>query len=184
MELVKTVELTMFNGQENPFVTPVEMSKNRRGGPLFTPKTGLAQGYQSGSLEDMTCFEDFLGAFQRQLHYQVEQMLGRIGEKIRQDETTTLTSTPGGRHLPGLPGNRQRPPAGRRLWVYDYQLLSGTVTTAADSLRAVEECVFEKGYCTLPQLREALAADSCRPGAPAAAAAPRPQVRQWGGTGG
>ena len=89
---------------------PVEMSKNRRGGPLFTPKTGLALGYQSGALEDMACFEDFLGAFQRQLHYQVEQMLGRIGEKIRQDETTTLTSPPGGRHLPGLPGNRQRPP--------------------------------------------------------------------------
>ena len=159
MELVKTVELTMFNGQENPFVTPVEMSKNRRGGPLFTPKTGLALGYQSGALEDMTCFEDFLGAFQRQLHYQVEQMLGRIGEKIRQDETTTLTSPLVAGTFRDCLETGKDPLRGGGFGVYDYQLLSGTVTTAADSLRAVEECVFEKGYCTLPQLREALAAD-------------------------
>lgn len=41
--------------------------------------------------------------------------------------------------------------------VPNYQLLSGTVTTAADCLRAVELCVFEKGFCTLLQLRDALA---------------------------
>ncbi|MFR1487082.1 pyruvate formate lyase family protein [[Ruminococcus] lactaris] len=43
--------------------------------------------------------------------------------------------------------------------VHDYQLLSGTVTTAADSLRAIEYCVFEKRYCTLTELREAMAVD-------------------------
>lgn len=43
--------------------------------------------------------------------------------------------------------------------VPNYQLLSGTVTTAADCLRAVEFCVFENGFCTLLQLRDALASD-------------------------
>ena len=43
--------------------------------------------------------------------------------------------------------------------VPNYQLLSGTVSTAADCLRAVEYCVFEKEYCTLTKLRDAMAAD-------------------------
>ena len=135
---------------ENPFVTPVEMSKNRRGGPLFTPKTGLALGYQSGALEDMACFEDFLGAFQRQLHYQVEQMLGRIGEKIRQDETTTLTSPLVAGTFRDCLETGKDPLRGGGFGVYDYQLLSGTVTTAADSLRAVKSACLKRGIVPCP----------------------------------
>ena len=41
----------------------------------------------------------------------------------------------------------------------NYQLLSGTVTTAANCLRGVEESVFVQKWCTAAELKEALAAD-------------------------
>ncbi len=69
-------------------------------------------------------------------------MLGRIGEKIRQDETTTLTSPLVAGTFRDCLETGKDPLRGGGFGVYDYQLLSGTVTTAADSLRAVEECVF------------------------------------------
>lgn len=158
-EMVKTVELTMFNGEENPFIYPVKVKKSGRKMPAFTPKTSLRLGYASGRLEEMESFEDFCGAFQRQLHFQLEQELETIARKIREDETVTVTS-------PFLAGTFEAclktgkdPLRGGGFTVFNYQLLSGTVTTAADSLRAVEYCVFEKGYCSLVELREALAAD-------------------------
>ncbi|MGI6254214.1 MAG: pyruvate formate lyase family protein [Acutalibacter sp.] len=159
MELVKTVELTMFNGQENPSITPVEMTKNRRGARTIVPKTSLTLGYSSGELEQMHTFQDFLDAFSRQLHFQLEKKLEQIGEKIRQDETTTMTSPLIAGTFEECVETGKDPLRGGGFSVFDYQLLSGTVTTAADCLRGVEYCVFEKKDCTLEQLRDAMAAD-------------------------
>lgn len=158
-EMVKTVELTMFNGDENPSVYPVSMRKNSKDMPEFTPETGLLTGFRSGDIESMDVFGDFLEAFKAQLNFQLDRELETIGRKIHEDETVTMTS-------PFLAGTFEDclltgrdPLRGGGFSVYDYQLLSGTVTTAADSLRAIEHCVFEKKYCTLNELREAMAAD-------------------------
>lgn len=159
LELVKTVELTMFNGQENPSIYPVEMTKNRRGSRTMVPKTSLALGYQSGEVGKMASFEEFLQAFARQLHFQIEKKLEQISEKIHEDETVTMTSPLVAGTFEDCLRTGRDPLRGGGFAVYDYQLLSGTVTTAADSLRAVEYCVFEKGYCTLEELRQAMAAN-------------------------
>ncbi len=158
-EMVKTVELTMFNGEENPFIYPVSMRKNSRDMPEFTPETGLLTGFRSGEIENMDIFDDFLSAFKAQLWFQLDRELETIGRKIHEDETVTMTS-------PFLAGTFEDclitgrdPLRGGGFSVHDYQLLSGTVTTAADSLRAIEYCVFEKRYCTLTELREAMAVD-------------------------
>lgn len=158
-EMVKTVELTMFNGEENPSIYPVSMRKNSKDMPEFTPETGLLTGFRSGEIENMDIFDDFLSAFKAQLWFQLDRELETIGRKIHEDETVTMTS-------PFLAGTFEDclitgrdPLRGGGFSVYDYQLLSGTVTTAADSLRAIEYCVFEKKYCTLNELREAMAAD-------------------------
>lgn len=158
-EMVKTVELTMFNGEENPSIYPVSMRKNSKDMPEFTPETGLLTGFRSGEIENMDIFDDFLSAFKAQLWFQLDRELETIGRKIHEDETVTMTS-------PFLAGTFEDclitgrdPLRGGGFSVYDYQLLSGTVTTAADSLRAIEYCVFEKKYCTLTELREAMAAD-------------------------
>lgn len=158
-EMVKTVELTVFNGEENPFVHPVKMRKNSRYAPEFIPHTGLKLGYRSGELEKMQSFDDFLGAFLRQQRYQVGEWIRQIDEQIRKDETVSMTSP----LIAGMfrecleTGNDPLYQGGFSTKVY--QLLSGTVTTAADCLRGIEYGVFEKKYCTLTELREAMAAD-------------------------
>lgn len=156
-EMVKTVELTMFNGEENPSIYPVTMKKSGRDMPDMTPKTGLKTGFRSGDVREMQSFAAFQDAFRAQLHFQLARELDAIGEKIRLDETVTMTS-------PFLAGTFEDcletgkdPLRGGGFAVYNYQLLSGSVGTAADSLRAVEYAVFEKGFCTLPELRDAMA---------------------------
>lgn len=156
-EMVKTVELTMFNGAENPSIYPVAMKKNSRYGPDIVPKTGLITGFKSGNVEDMKSFAEFQEAFSAQLQFQLRKELEVISRKIREDETVTITS-------PFLAGTFEDclrtgkdPLRGGGFSVSNYQLLSGSITTAADSLRAVEYCVFEKGFCTLGELRDAMA---------------------------
>lgn len=158
-EMVKTVELTFFNGEENPFVYPVEMKKNRRFGPVFIPHTGLKTGFRSGEIFKMKCFEEFLEAFLLQLRFQVAEWIKTIDEKIETDERDTLTSPLVGGTFEACLDTGRDPLRGGGFRVPAYQLLSGTVTTAADCLRAVEYCVFEKHYCTLEELRDALASD-------------------------
>ena len=156
-EMVKTVELTMFNGRENPSVHPVRMKKNRKNAPEFEAKTGLTMGFCSGELSEMRTFDDFLSAFYAQLHFQIERWLARIGERIREDETVSLTSPLVGGTFEKCLLTGRDPLRGGGFEVENYQLLSGTVTTAADCLRAVEYGVFERGYCSLTQLRDAMA---------------------------
>lgn len=158
-EMVKTVELTIFNGQENPFIYPVQMSKNRKGAWLFTPHTGLETGFASGRLSDMHSFEDFLNAFFRQLSFQLSRWIGVIDKKIEADEKDTLTSPFVGGTFRECVKTGRDPLRGGGFTVENYQLLSGTVTTAADCLRGVEYSVFEKKLCTLAELANALAAD-------------------------
>ncbi len=158
-EMVKTVELTVFNGQENPFIYPVSMKKNRAEAPSFEPRTCLELGFGSGDVEEMQSFADFTAAFRRQLDFQLSHWIRVIDQRIEADERDTLTSPLiGGTFRESVCTGRD-PLRGGGFSVPNYQLLSGTVSTAADCLRAVEYCVFEKGYCTLAELRDALAAD-------------------------
>ena len=158
-EMVKTVELTVFNGRENPFIYPVSMKKNRAEAPSFEPRTCLELGFGSGDVEEMQSFADFTAAFRRQLDFQLSHWIRVIDQKIEADERDTLTSPLIGGTLEESVLTGKDPLRGGGFSVPNYQLLSGTVSTAADCLRAVEYCVFEKGYCTLAELRDALAAD-------------------------
>lgn len=158
-EMVKTVELTMFNGRENPFIYPVSMKKNRASAPSFEPHTSLELGFCSGEIEDMHSFADFLTAFRNQLDFQLSRWIRIIDQKIEADERDTLTSPLIGGTFETSVLTGKDPLRGGGFTVANYQLLSGTVSTAADCLRAVEYGVFEKGYCTLLELRDAMAAD-------------------------
>lgn len=158
-EMVKTVELTFFNGEENPFVCPVEMKKNRRSGPSFIPHTGLKTGFRSGEVSEMGSFDTFLKAFFLQLEFQVAEWIKTIDKRIEADELDSLTSPFVGGTFEKCLETGKDPLRGGGFCVPVYQLLSGTVTTAADCLRAVEYCVFEKHYCTLEELKTAMAAD-------------------------
>ena len=149
----------MFNGKENPFLYPVSMKKNRALAPSFEPHTSLELGFCSGDVEEMQSFADFLDAFRSQLDFQLSHWIRVIDQRIEADERDTLTSPLiGGTFRESVCTGRD-PLRGGGFSVPNYQLLSGTVSTAADCLRAVEYCVFEKEYCTLTKLRDAMAAD-------------------------
>lgn len=158
-EMVKTVELTMFEGKENPSIYPVSMKKNRKTAPEFVPHTQLRTGFCAGRLEEMDSFADFMRAFEAQLTYQISCWLAVIDKKIEEDERETLTSPLIGGTFEACIRTGRDPLRGGGFTVDNYQLLSGTVSTAADCLRAVEYAVFEKGFCTLTGLRDAMAAD-------------------------
>lgn len=158
-EMVKTVELTVFNGRENPFIYPVTMQKNRKAAPSFVPKTELKLGFCSGEISDMHSFSDFLSAFFRQLSFQISHWIQIIDGIIEEDENDTLTSPLIGGTFEKCLITGKDPLRGGGFDVDNYQLLSGTVSTAADCLRAVEYVVFEKGICTLEKLKDAMAAD-------------------------
>lgn len=158
-EMVKTMELTLFNGKENPYVYPVEIKKSAKQAPAFTPKTGLVLGYQSGNVEEMNSFSEVYDAFLRQLNRQLEEWIKKIDEKIRWDEEQGVTS-------PFLAGTFAKcletgkdPLRGGGFEVPNYQLLSGSIGTAADCLRGIEEAVFVQKWCTMDELLDALRHD-------------------------
>ena len=98
-------------------------------------------------------------AFLLQQRYQVKEWIRKIEDRIQKDETDSITSPLiGGTFMECLVTGKD-PLRGGGFSTKVYQLLSGTVTTAADCLRGIEYGIFEKKYCTLIQLREALAAD-------------------------
>lgn len=156
-EMVKTVELTVFEGKENPYIFPVTVKKNRESAPGFVPHTQLELGFAAGRLAEMKSFEDFWKAFLGQLDFQLDCWRCKINDKIEADEKETLTSLLVGGTFEKCLQTGNDPLRGGGFEVSNYQLLSGTVTTAADCLRGIEYCVFEKRYCTLEQMREALA---------------------------
>jgi formate C-acetyltransferase len=107
----------------------------------------------------MKSFDDFMDSFYAQLEFQIDEWIRIIDKKIENDEKDTLTSPLVGATFEDCILTGKDPLRGGGFKVDNYQLLSGTVSTAADSLRAVEYCVFENNYCSLPELKSALAAD-------------------------
>lgn len=158
-EMVKTVELTLFNGKENPFVKPVSMKKSSADGMEFTPKTNLVTGFSSGDALKMKTFDEFFDAFLLQMDYQLDQYFGQIRKKMQEDDTVTVTS-------PFVAGTKEKciktgkdPLRGGGFDIPNYQLLSGSIGTAADSLYAIKADVYEKKMVTMETLLEALRAD-------------------------
>lgn len=158
-EMVKTVELTLFNGRENPSICPVKMKKSRRLGPTMEPKTALVLGYESGDVTGMESFEEVYAAFERQLTFQINRWLQLIDKIIEADEEYTVTSPLVGGSLELCLESGRDPLRGGGFLVGNYQLLSGSIGTAADCLMGIQTAVYENKWCTMKELVEALACD-------------------------
>ena len=158
-EMVKTVELTIFNGEENPSVYPVRMHKNSTRSPEFEAKTNLVTGFRSGKMEDVGTFEEFLNAFHRQLDFQLDHWFSIIDRRIQEDADGHITSPFTAATFMDCLLTGKDPLRGGGFDVTNYQLLSGTVSTCADCLEGVRYAVFEKKYCSLTELRTAMAND-------------------------
>ena len=155
MEAVKSLELTLFNGEENKTLPKAMTKKWTNSMPEFKPKTNLKLGYKSGDLTKMGSFEEVYEAFIKQYLYQTDRMLQVLCSDMHWLKDEGVSS-------PFLSGTfpicleKAVDPFRGGFNVECYQLLSGSITTAADSLAAIKKVVFEDGYCNIGELLEAV----------------------------
>lgn len=160
MESVKSLELALYNGKESPNAPHLPVRKWNRHAAAQAYQSGLTFGFESGDILQCKTFEDFLDCFYRQYDFQIEQYCNRIADAITaHKQTETYQSSLLVQSLiPNVLDTGEEPVRGG--FAYDnYQLLSGSIPTLADSLYAVKEAVFDQKYCTMAQLMAALKAD-------------------------
>ena len=161
MEMMKTLELTLFRGKENPNPPKKEIRKwSASFGRPFIFETLLTMGHDSGDICAMTSFEQVYEAFLDQLTFQTGCFLDKIDAeilKVKSEEeyaTSLILCLMCEKTLDeGIDPQQGGYP------VENWQLLSGSIPTAADALEAVREVVFERKLCTMEELLEALCTD-------------------------
>ncbi len=153
----KVIELTMFNGQENPYIVKEkDWSRWDRNLPLRHNETTLTLGYKSGDVQQAKSFEEVYEAFLKQFSFQIDQ-----GLKILDERYTTYANE--GYASPVLGGTNAVcvdegcDPILDAVSVPVYQLHSGSIPMLADCLTAIKTVVFEAGYCTMKELCDAMA---------------------------
>jgi len=159
VEAVKSLELALFNGRENP--PPVDVPRANYVVANPNPpevRTELERGFASGDMTAMTCFEDVLEAFLAQYLHQVDVKCGAFGDSIRRRKLRDVTSPfLAGTFRSSLDTGDDLLRGGVRRRVYT--IFSGSLPTAADGLAAIGKVVFDEKACTMRQLLEALQAD-------------------------
>ena len=158
-EMVKTVELTLFGGNENPCVKPVSMKKNSIHGADFVPKTNLLIGIESKKTQELTTFSEFLSAFFEQMDHQLDHYFLMIKQKMQEDQTVSITSPFTAGTFEKCLRTGKDPLRGGGFDITNYQLLSGSIGTAADCLYAIQSAVYEKKLVTMEELIKALSVD-------------------------
>ena len=158
-EMVKTVELTLFGGNENPCVKPVSMKKNSIHGVDFVPKTNLLIGIELKKTQELTTFSEFLSAFFEQMDHQLDHYFLMIKQKMQEDQTVSITSPFTAGTFEKCLRTGKDPLRGGGFDITNYQLLSGSIGTAADCLYAIQSAVYEKKLVTMEELIKALSVD-------------------------
>ena len=107
----------------------------------------------------MESFDEIYAAFERQLTFQIVRWLQLIGRKMEEDEKYKVTSPLVGGSLKLCLESGRDPLRGGGFLVGNYQLLSGSIGTAADCLMGVRSAVYDNKWCTMKELVDALACD-------------------------
>lgn len=159
-EMVKTLELCLFRGKENPSRPHKPVRKWNRDWDAEYFQSQLEFDYDSGDILNAQNFEQVFDCFLKQLHHQIDRFLNQIDQTIIEDKETdkTLTSL---LVCGGIPSSLDegKDPFRGGFSVDNYQLLSGSIPTAADSLAAIQEIVFMQRKCTMNELLEAISHD-------------------------
>lgn len=160
MESVKSLELALFRGKENPSTPFRPYNKWSILGSTEVYHTRLTLGHDSGNFAEMTTFEQVYEAFLDQYGYQIDCYMEKMAEQIRDNEETDKYHTsPIAAGMNELALDTGADPIREGWEVKDYQMLSGSIPTLADCLHAIREGVFEKKLCTMAELIHALSMD-------------------------
>ena len=160
MESVKSLELALFRGKENPSTPFRPYNKWANFGRTEVYKTRLTLGHDSGDFAKMTTFEQVYEAFLDQYGYQIDRYMDQMAEHIRDnEETDKYCTSPIAAGLNEHALDTGSDPIRDGWEVKNYQMLSGSIPTLADCLHAIREGVFEKKLCTMAELIHALSVD-------------------------
>lgn len=160
MESVKSLELALFRGQENPSTPFRPFTKWAHFQKPGVYRTRLTLGHDSGDFSRMTSFDEVYTAFLDQYGYQIDRYMDLLAQEVLKNASEDVFHT-----SPIVAGlNEKALDTGvdpmRGGWpVPNYQLLSGSIPTLADALYAIQEGVFARGLCTMEELIHALSVD-------------------------
>lgn len=155
MEAMKSLELTLFNGEENNIAIEPVIRKWTHKMPNFEVKSNLKLGYKSGDLTKVDSFDKVYNAFLDQYLFQTDIMLKNISSEMINLKEEGVSS-------PFLSGafpiclERAVDPLRGGFTVECFQLLSGSITTVADCLAGIKKVVFEDKYCSMGELLQIL----------------------------
>jgi trans-4-hydroxy-L-proline dehydratase len=162
MMALKSVELMMFNGEQNVDVYDVENSRrpewsdhlvNRNYWPI------CKVGYQSGDVTKMTSFEEVYDAFVQQYLFQIEYWMATFDNFVTPTYRVGTTSFVLAGTYPDCRHTGADPKRGGGYREKCLMGFVGNVPAAADCLAAIKRVVFEQQLCTMAELQEALRAD-------------------------
>ena len=157
MESMKTLELALFRGQENPSAPHSEYRKWAVFQPARLFSTKLLMGYDTGDPCECSSFEDLMALFLRQFRYQINGML-----KTASSEIAAQRASDGPITSPIVAGLVEKTldtgvdPLRGGWDVMNFQLLSGSLPTTADALYGIRRAVYEDHFCTMQELLDAL----------------------------
>jgi len=158
VEPLKSLELALFNGQENEPPGAPRANYWRSSDEPPEVKTRLTLGHESGDVTQMASFDQVYEAFLDQYLFQVGVHLDGIIDYVSARRADGVTQPFLAGTFPGCLATGADPwRGGCRRPVF--MLFSGGIPTAADGLAAIRAVVFEDGYCTLTELLQALRDD-------------------------
>ncbi len=156
LDVVSTFELALNNGKKTP--------KNKKPVPYVSKDhkakeymASVKEDYKSGETDSLNDFEEFFEIFMDQYGYQITDKCMSLHRQCMRR---------GGNEPPyALQGtfenvlNTGKPMMKGGMNTTCYMLFLGSIPTAADCLAAIKENVFDKKRYTIPQIKEALAAN-------------------------
>ena len=158
MEAMKSLELTLFNGEENVLHGDPLGQYNTHWQEYRTLRTDLEPGYRTGDFTSMTHFDQLYRAF-------LDQYLHQVGRKLEVLAKGILHSRDHGCSSPFLAGTFPEclrtgcDPFRGGFTIPCHMVFSGSIPTVADSLAAVKQVVFERKLCSPGTLLDALRAN-------------------------
>lgn len=160
MESMKSLELTLFRGKENPSAPHSTYKKWAVFQPERLFKSQLEFGYDSGDPCACNTYDEFYALFCDQFVHQTNHMLAGASREIdinERDETVKTSPIAAGLVEATLDTGVDPLRGG---WdVRNYQLLSGSLPTTADCLYGIRAAVYEDKVCTMAELLDALSHD-------------------------
>ena len=149
VDCVKAVEHTLLNGEEN-------QEKERRlkyysdHQDAIDIKPPVARGLRTGEFKDMGRFEDFYGAYLRQIEYQVHTVLKKPYNSDEYPMRLFTAAT-----LPNVIETASEPYMNPECY-HTYGLFIGSLGTAVNSLASIKSLVYQEKSVEKPELLEAL----------------------------